>query len=479
MDRSTSRHRRCHISGVQRAYLGHLTRVVLSLGTALFLAAVVSLAAGLWREVVTTAPENLQFGAPSLSATFSQALALLPATLPVIAALLAVPLVGAQLLHQLHATEDLSTAHSFLNRLVFGPLGPAPGVLAREGHVTSADASRASPVRGPAALTIHSDTAVVTERGGRLGRVLGPSRHALQAHETVWETLDLRTQRWVHEVSALTKEGIPVSCDVDLCFRICASTATSHESRTTPGPPQRLPRPGSEETVLRAAAAKWIRAADQPTPTINWAGRVVTLAENALRDILATYRLDWLIRAPQPDQPHPRDQIRRRLKAELEDSIGTVGAELLEIELGNLQVKVPEGVSPTTSRVSRQLEELVSQQWVDAWDADWHARAVASRAEGEAELLRIDAARVQAQAETVIALAEALQPVLTSPETAEPYVLALQVVEALHWMSYDPDTRDFMPPEAMRTLKRLQDLLDSEAVTPRRDRGHDSEGSAT
>jgi hypothetical protein len=27
-------------------------------------------------------------------------------------------------------------------------------------------------------------------------------------------------------------------------------------------------------------------------------------------------------------------------------------------------------------------------------------------------------------------------------------------------MSYDPDTRDFMPPEAMRTLRRLQRLLE-------------------
>jgi hypothetical protein len=31
-------------------------------------------------------------------------------------------------------------------------------------------------------------------------------------------------------------------------------------------------------------------------------------------------------------------------------------------------------------------------------------------------------------------------------------------------MSYDPDTRDFMPPEAMRTLRRLQRLLEEETA---------------
>lgn len=445
----------------------------------LLLTASASLAAALWREAVVGGPEILRFGAPSVPATLSQAFALLPATLPVVAALLAVPLVAARLVHQLHATESLTTAHDVLHRLVFGPLGPAPGMLAKEGQLHAKDVGDQLPPGGPVRLAIQGDTAVVTERGGRLTRVLGPGSHALEAHERVWDTLDLRTQRWVHEVRALTKEGIPVSCDVDLCFRIDTSTASTHGRRTRSARSRDLPRPGSEQTVLRAATSQWIRAADQPTPTLNWAGRVVTLAENELRDIVATYRLDWLIRAPQPDQPHPRDEIRRHLKDELEDKIGAVGAELLQIELGKIEVKVPQRESPATDRVSQQLQELVSQQWVEAWNADWNARALASRAEGEAELLRIDAARVQAQAEMVIALAEALQPVLTSPETAEPYVLAMQVVEALHWMSYDPETRDFMPPEAMRTLKRLQDLLDNEAATPRRDRGHDSGGSAT
>jgi hypothetical protein len=47
------------------------------------------------------------------------------------------------------------------------------------------------------------------------------------------------------------------------------------------------------------------------------------------------------------------------------------------------------------------------------------------------------------------------------------------VVEALRWMSYDPGMREFMPPEALRTLKRLQALLDSEAAVPEQDQEPD------
>jgi hypothetical protein len=197
------------------------------------------------------------------------------------------------------------------------------------------------------------------------------------------------------------------------------------------------------------------------------------MAEATLRDILATYRLDWLIKAPQPDQPHPRDEIRHWLESDLGAKIGIVGAQLKEIELGQIQVRAPDKEETPTHEVSERLLEIVSQQWIEAWNADWSARALTSRAEGEAELLRIDAARIQAQAEMVIALTEALQPMLTSPDASEPYVLALRVVEALRWMSYDPGMREFMPPEAIRTLKRLQELLDSEATVPEQNRKPD------
>jgi hypothetical protein len=377
---------------------------------------------------------------------------------------------GAQLLHQLYEIESVKEAHDFLNRLRFGSLGVGPVLLAKEGRLASGESTVAAQVGGPASLVVYNDTAAVTERSGRIKRVLGPGVYTLASYEKIWETVDLRPQRWVREVCASTKEGIPVSCDLDICFKIADSPPGTQRAKGTSGHHGSVPYPYAEGAVLRAATGKQICAPEEQTPVLSWDRRVAGLGESALRDILATYRLDWLIRAPQPQQSHPRDEIRQRLKVDLEERISTLGAQLLEIELGKIQVKIPDRENASTEEVSRRLSEIVSQQWIEAWDAGWNARALASRAEGEAELLRIDAARIQAQAEMVIALAEALQPMLTSPETSEPYVLALRVVEALRWMSYDPGTRDFMPPEAMRTLRRLQELLDGEADAPRRDR---------
>jgi hypothetical protein len=66
----------------------------------------------------------------------------------------------------------------------------------------------------------------------------------------------------------------------------------------------------------------------------------------------------------------------------------------------------------------------------------------------------------------VITLTEALQSAIMSQQAAEPYMLALRFVEALRWMSYDPYTREYMAPEAMRTLKRMEALLEAEAGIP-------------
>lgn len=442
----------------------HLKRTLLTLGLVLLVTMSVTLAAELWVRFAASAPQNPQLGASSPRDAFSLALASVQGALPVIGALVAVPLFAARLLHELYDIETLKEAHDFLNRLRFGSIGKAPKLLAKEGHLASADGTAASRAGGPGLLIVYNDTAVVTELSGRTHRVLGPGPHTLQRYERLWRAVDLRPQRRVQEVSALTKEGIPVACDLDISFKIASSSPGSPPIGSGSGHKGAGPHPCAQDAVFRAATTTWIpdTAGSQPS-SMTWDHRAVQLAEDTLRDILATYRLDWLLQAPQPDQPHPRDQIRDRLETVVEDALPTVGAKLLEIELGTLQVKVPDRDGANTDGVSQRLRQLVSQQWIEAWDAGWNARALTSRAEGEAELLRIDAARIQAQAEMVIALAEALQPVLSSGQASEPYVLALRVVEALRWMSYDPDTRDFMPPEAIRTLGRLQKLLDSEA----------------
>jgi regulator of protease activity HflC (stomatin/prohibitin superfamily) len=373
---------------------------------------------------------------------------------PVIGALVAVPLIASSLFRRVHVSKDLKEAHDSLNRVAFGKIGFGPHLLVKEGGIAAGKNGPAGRVGGPASLIVYNDSAVVTEQGGCLKRVVGPGFTELEPFEKVWETIDLRPQRWVHEVFGLTKEGIPVSCEADVTFKIDDGTRDGYGQGATRSS-DTVPYPYTAGAVFKAATSKWIREPDRDDRFITWAGRVVVgFAESTLRNILAEYRLDWLLAPPQSDQPHPRDEICQRLRDELEGRVSAVGAKLLAVGIGNIQVKARD------EEVSKRLSDIISEQWLEAWQADWRAQALTRGAEGEAELLRMDTARIQAQAEMVITLTEGLQSTVLSRRATEPYLLALRFVEALRWMSYDPDTRDFMPPEAMRTLRRLQRLLE-------------------
>jgi|YelNatPaOPRAMG01_1025707.scaffolds.fasta_scaffold17192_2 hypothetical protein len=428
-------------------YKDNLKWTLLTLGMLLLIAAILSVLAerGLHNPNMTPDTALSSFKGVLLRAFASARLAL-----PVLGALVAIPLLVSPLFHRLYATKDLKEAHDTFNRIVFGKLGFGPYLLIKEGRLAMGADTPVARVGGPASLVIYNDTAVVTEQYGRLKRVLGAGFPQLERFERVWEIVDLRPQRWVYEVFALTREGIPISCEADISFKIDDRLPTGEEK----GPTDKEPYPYTEDAVLKAATSKWIREPWRDDPHMAWTGRVVIgFTEGILRDILAEYRLDWLIAPPQPGQLHPREEIRKRLFEELSAKAETVGAKILKVELGAIRVKARD------EKVSRQLADIVSNQWIETWYADWESRALTSQAEGEAELLRMDAAQIQAQAEMVIALTEALQSVVMNQQATEPYLLALRFVETLRWLSFDPYTRDFMPPEVMRTLRRMQELL--------------------
>jgi hypothetical protein len=152
---------------------------------------------------------------------------------------------------------------------------------------------------------------------------------------------------------------------------------------------------------------------------------------------------------------HPREEIREELEAKLKKSFSmgnSVGAKILKVELGEIKVrdmKDEEGEN-------MELPDDVYDQWVDAWQADWERRAIEEQIEGEAELARLQAAQVQAQAEIVLTFIEAIRPLVNSKDELPSYLLAARFIETLHWMAYDPFKRAFMPPEIMRTLDELE-----------------------
>jgi len=398
-------------------------------------------------------------------------------SLPAFVALAVIPWLASRFIQTLYETKDLREAHDFLHRNVFGLSALQPRIIVKEGRIIVGAGDLCDRVGGRNFIIVNNDSAVVLEKGGRLTRVSGPSLGFLDRFERVWGIVDLRRQHWPLTVSAMTKEGIPISCQTDITFKI-DDRFLDQRGEVQIKPPVEMkpqfadidaaivselddagiaePLPYTDEAVFNAATSNWIRIRqpDHPEQLRRWTGRVVIGGvEGALRSILADYRLDWLMQPPQDGQKPPREEIRERLEQKLSHSFpveNRVGARILDVELGQIDVK----------------DENISAQWVEFWQAEWKRRAAESQAEGEAELARLDAARIRAQAEMVLVLTDSIRPLVTSREEFPSYLLAMRFVETLRWMAYDPANRVFMPPETLRALNALEDLLGKAGAHP-------------
>lgn len=408
------------------------------------------------------------------------------AALPTIVAFRVIPGLTSRFVRALYDPGGREEAEALAHRLTFGMPGDRlhPLMIVKGGHIDLGAGSTCDRVGGPGLLVVYNDSVVVLERGGQLTRIQKPGITSIERFERVWEVINLGRQHWPFTVSAMTKDGIPISCQANVTFKIDdrfknksgnvhtrlpgggesemegarAGLAGRPQARKRVDPELDTllgsaevvgPFPFTEAAVLKAATSTWVRIrdTDHKEQLRKWTGRVILgEVEGTLRNILAQYRLDWLIQPPQPGQELPRKQIQRELAERLEDTLrvdNSLGARLLQVDLGQIDVK----------------SDRVSMQWAEAWQAEWEQRAAESVAEGEAEAARLEAVHIQAQAEMMLVLVESIRSLVSSAEDLPPYLLAARFIQTLRWMAYDPVKLAFLPPETLRTLDELEKSL--------------------
>ncbi len=402
---------------------------------------------------------------------------------PVLIAWFGIPWLASRFIHTLYDTKNVEEARDFLDRNMLGMRDLKTILIVKEGHVAVGAGSLYDRAGGRGLLIVYNDSAAMIEKGGQLVRVQGPSLSFLGPFERVWGVVDLRRQRWPFTVNGMSKEGIPVSCEANITFKVDdrikdqdgnirtkqpIKTEAQHvtdeeivEELKKAGISQ--PLPYTEDAVLKATTCIWMRIKQQnhPEQLRRWTGRVVIGGvEGTLRNILAEYPLDELIKDPQSGQPSPRVAIQEQLKLKLLNSFSpgnAIGARILDVEIGKIGVRDVKDAQGNAVN----LPEKVYAQWVQAWQAGWERKAAESRAEGEAEMARLQTAQVQAQAEMVLTLTEAIRPFVNDEQEASSYLIAMRFVETLRWMAYDPFKRIFLPPETLRMLDELESALGS------------------
>jgi len=272
-------------------------------------------------------------------------------------------------------------------------------------------------IGGPGVLSVKDHTAVLTERGARYSRVLGPEAHTLMPFERIRAIYDLRTQSFDGVEMSLTKDGIPVRAAVGVTFRFMERMPD--EPPSSPQHPRflsllnhyltRTPLGSVREPPVSPEA---LRMACYGVPRslspIKWFQAAFSSATGEVREELNRRMLDQIFAPDDPDRS-PRREIADKFNSTAKATLATRGIELVDSTFGNLQ-----------------LPREVTAQRTSMWQAGWEKESTIARSASEAEgLLQLQTVRAEAQAELVRNIVQAARMMDQTNQ------LSNQVVEAL------------------------------------------------
>jgi hypothetical protein len=295
---------------------------------------------------------------------------------------------------------------------------------------------------GPGNLIVNNDSALVLQQKGRLSRVVGPGFVQLKDQERIYDIIDLRPRRFEYEVSAMTREGIPIKWNVEVRLQIEDGGQAASES---------MPFPFSEEAVLKAATCKWRREASfAHGQDMNWEGMVVvSQAEGILRSILARRPLDQLIGLTS-DERAAREPIQEELKQELRQVASRYGARILEVKLDNLKV----------TNVNYEADDAATLEWIKHWKTRWQGWSLHTLAPEEARRIYLyDTAKAEAQSHLISRLAREIQ------DADSPAAVLTRLYVALDRARAAAPSRTFVPNQALEGAGRIRQMVSGEPTS--------------
>jgi len=172
---------------------------------------------------------------------------------------------------------------------------------------------------------------------------------------------------------------------------------------------------------------------------MTWTKKVIIgETEGTLRSILARYPLDQLV----------DPAIRRKIQAELEETlrgaVPNLGAKIVRVALGDIQ-----------------LEDEVTQQWIEKWQAEGRRRMMELEARGQAARESIEAnARIQAQVKMIANTAKAFASMARYGEEIPSRFVILRFIEMIKRTSVEMLGRLYLPYDVMRTFKMLEGSIE-------------------
>jgi hypothetical protein len=278
---------------------------------------------------------------------------------------------------------------------------------------------------GPGLVLMRPEHAAALHTGPELTKMAGGDVIFTGRKERVLTMVDLRPHVQVLlNVTGMTKDGISVKFVLLVITRIDPAGA--------PAQPERL-YPYNPDTVFKIVCDQQDVGDKQKQA---WYDVVALKGRKVARDVVATYTLDRLLTAEDPNKV-PRSEIRAQVRERLIAELAATGIEVFGAGLGNIQ---PD--DPPTDDKARPAAGAEKAAWVNvpdqrvaSWQVEWQRRAAERLAHGDAQATRIlEQARAQVLTELIHAVEEGFREMAASGAATPNDVIALSFVNAFEQM---------------------------------------------
>jgi hypothetical protein len=343
----------------------------------------------------------------------------------------------------------------FDTRRAVGQQHFSANVMVNNGTISEDSSPLLRGMGGPGLLMVDEHSAAALDKFGHFTRVVGGGYHLLQRYECVRGAVDLRRHLSKGTSKAYTRDGIPVSYDVEMEFRVLPAAespkaeppqAKAAKARANPSREPLRPYTFSPDAVWQAVYSLPVM---DDGKTQEWGASLLRSGLAQIDGFIAGHYFDEFsldastMAAPTRVEMSVRRLIQRQAEATAASALRSNGAELLALRLSSFRFDETEAAG-------------ILDQRFDDWKTYWANEALKVRRDGEKEAFKAhESARAEAHRTMLVLMADSLKAMAS--RSADPQqVLWLRIVESLEHMALDSSSYRFVPQEIFSMIQNLK-----------------------
>ncbi len=267
---------------------------------------------------------------------------------------------------------------------------------------------------------LRSYQVLAINKGTRFVRPDGPGFVRLETGEHVDQVLDLRKHIRSQDVTANTRDGIPLVMEIRVVFRIKPPGQAPDDSR--------LEYPYDNAAIFQVSQASSV---DENNQLLPWSEQLTPQAASYMVSEVAQFTLNEI-----SEDPGLLNGIQRRVRNLLRSNFDNMGIKIFDVVV-----------------TMRALPEEIMQQRLTNWRAPWEGDIREEVAKRDIETMRrMKRARAQAQVEIIASITENIDRMRRTENVALPQVINLRVIEALDAAISTSSTQSHVPGQVLASM---------------------------